>query len=148
MTNLWAATQTCLNEDNSVGDGSSYCLLCTYAMLCLVIQSCWTLWDSTDCSPPGSPVHGNSSGKSTGVGCHFLLQGISPTEGSNPGLPHWRRILYSLIHQGSLTMYQAPARCLTNNFSLNFQNSPMIYISLSHFWRQESWGLGKITCPK
>ena len=29
-------------------------------------------------------------GKSTGVGCHFLLQGIFPTQGSNPGLPHFR----------------------------------------------------------
>ena len=36
MTNLWTATQICLNEDNSVGDGSSYCVLCTYAMLCLL----------------------------------------------------------------------------------------------------------------
>ena len=33
----------------------------------------------------------NFPGKSTGVGCHFLLQGIFPTQGSNPGLPHCRR---------------------------------------------------------
>ena len=30
----------------------------------------------------------DSPGKNTGVGCHFLLQGIFPTQGSNPGLPH------------------------------------------------------------
>ena len=36
--------------------------------------------------------------KSTGVGCHFLLQGIFPTQGSNPGLPHCRRMLYRLSH--------------------------------------------------
>ena len=41
-------------------------------------------------------------GKSTGVGCHFLLQGIFPTQGSNAGLPHCRQTLYSLRHQGSL----------------------------------------------
>ena len=35
-----------------------------------------------DCSPPGSPVHGDSPGKKTGVGCHALLQGIFPTQGS------------------------------------------------------------------
>ena len=29
-----------------------------------------------DCSPPGSSVHGDSLGKSTGLGCHALLQGI------------------------------------------------------------------------
>ena len=40
-------------------------------------------------------------GKSTGVGCHFLLQGIFLTQGSNPGLPHCRQMLYHLSHQGS-----------------------------------------------
>ena len=38
---------------------------------------------------------------STGVDCHFLLQGIFLTQGSNPGLPHCRQMLYSLSHQGS-----------------------------------------------
>ena len=33
--------------------------------------------------------------------CHFLLQGIFPTQESNPGLPHWRQTLYHLSHQGS-----------------------------------------------
>ena len=42
----------------------------------------------------------NFPGKSTGVGCHFLLQGIFPTQGSNPGLPHCRQTLYHLSHQG------------------------------------------------
>jgi len=37
----------------------------------------------------------------TGVGSHFLLQGIFPTQGSNSGLPHRRRILHPLSHQGS-----------------------------------------------
>ena len=32
-------------------------------------------------------------GKTTGVGCHFLLQGIFPTQGSNPGLLHYRQTL-------------------------------------------------------
>ena len=44
----------------------------------------------------------DSPGKSTGVGCHFLLQGIFPTQGSNPGLLHSRRILYQLSYQGSI----------------------------------------------
>ena len=35
------------------------------------------------------------------MGCHFLLQGIFPTQGSNPGLPHCRQPLYRLSHQGS-----------------------------------------------
>ena len=40
-----------------------------------------------DCSPPGSSVH--FPGKNTGVGCHFLLQGIFPTQGLNLHLLHW-----------------------------------------------------------
>ena len=66
-------------------------------MLCLVTQSCLTLYDPMDCSPPGSSVHEDSSGKDIGVG----IQGIFPTQGSNPGLPHCRRILYQQSHQGS-----------------------------------------------
>ena len=50
-----------------------------------ITQSCPTLCDPVDCSPPGSSVHGDSPGKNTGVGCHFLLQGIFPTQGSNLG---------------------------------------------------------------
>ena len=51
-------------------------------MLCLVTQSCPTLCDPMDCSPPGSSVHGDSPGKSTRVDCHALLQGNLP----NPGI--------------------------------------------------------------
>ena len=67
-------------------------------MLCLVLQSCLTLCDPMDCSLPGSSVHGDSPGKNTRVGCHFFLQGIYPTQESNPGLPHCRQILYHLSH--------------------------------------------------
>ena len=40
-------------------------------------------------------------GKSAGVDCHFLLQGIFPTQESDPGLPHCRQKLYRLSHQRS-----------------------------------------------
>ena len=40
----------------------------------------------------------NLLGQNTGVGSHSLLQGIFLTQGSNPGLPHCRRILYQLSH--------------------------------------------------
>ena len=43
----------------------------------------------------------NSPGQNTGVGSLSLLQGIFPTPGSNPGLPHCRRIHYQLSHKGS-----------------------------------------------
>ena len=68
---------------------------------CLVAQSCLTLCDPMDYSPPVSSVHGDSPGKNTGMGCHALLQGIFPTQGLNPGLLHCRWTLYRLSHQGS-----------------------------------------------
>ena len=88
-----------------------------------VTQSCPTLWDLMDytqkerkwsCSVMSESLrpHGwvactrlfcpwDFLGKSTGVGCYFLLQGIFPTQGSNPGLLHCRQMLYRLSHQGS-----------------------------------------------
>ena len=51
----------------------------------------------------------NSPGKNTGMGCHFLLQGIFPTQGLNPGLLCCRQILLPLSHQRSLYQYN----CLT-----------------------------------
>ena len=53
--------------------------------------------------PDSSQPHGlyspwNSPGQNTGVGSLSLLQGIFPTQGSNPGLPHCRRILYHITH--------------------------------------------------
>ena len=50
-------------------------------------------------SPGSSPW--NSPGKNTGVGRHFLLQGIFPTQGSNPALLLCRWVLYCLSHQRS-----------------------------------------------
>ena len=67
----------------------------------LVAQLCPALCNPMDYSLLGSSIHGGSPGKNTGVCCHALLQGIFPTEGSNPGLPHYRQIPYLLSHQGS-----------------------------------------------
>ena len=69
--------------------------------LYLVAQSCPTLCNSIECSQPSSSVHGDSPNKNTGVGCYALLQGIFPTQGLSPGLPHCRWICYRLSHQGT-----------------------------------------------
>jgi len=45
----------------------------------------------------------NSPGQHIKEGSHSLLQGMFPTPGSNPGLPHCRQILYQLSHKGSPT---------------------------------------------
>ena len=62
-------------------------------------ESCSLVSDSL--WPRGLYCPWNSPGQNTGVGSRSLLQGILPTQGSNPGLLHCRRILYPLSHQGS-----------------------------------------------
>ena len=52
-------------------------------------------------SESSSVMPWNSPGQNTGVGSLSLLQRLFPTQGSNPGLPYWRRILYQLTHKGS-----------------------------------------------
>ena len=65
-------------------------------------------WVSERCSvvsdslwPHGLYSPWNSPGQNTELGSHSFLQGICSTQGSNPGLPHCRQILYQLSHQGS-----------------------------------------------
>ena len=62
-------------------------------------ESCSVFSDSLP--PRGLYSPWNSPGQNTGVGSLSLLQGIFSTQGSNPGLPHCRWILYQLSHQGS-----------------------------------------------
>ena len=66
---------------------------------CSVTHLCPTLCNPMDCSPPGSSVHGDFPGKNTGLGCHFLLQEIFPTQRSNPRLLHQQVDSLSLSHQ-------------------------------------------------
>ena len=61
---------------------------------CSVAQWCPTLWDPMDYSLPRLLRPWEFPGKNTGVGCHFLLQGIFLTQGLNPHFLHCRRILY------------------------------------------------------
>ena len=66
----------------------------------LVAQFCPTL-RSYGLLPARFLYSWESPGRKTGVGCHSLLQGIFPTQGSNPCLPRCRQIFYRLSHQGS-----------------------------------------------
>ena len=69
----------------SIQDSSMLCGL--VAKSCLILVTPWTVAHQV-------PLVIGFSGKNTGVGCHFLLQGIFLTQGSNPGLLHCRQILY------------------------------------------------------
>ena len=62
-------------------------------------ESRWVMSDSL--WPNGLYSPWNSPGQNTGGGSLFLLQGIFPTQGSNPGVPHCRWILYQLSHKGT-----------------------------------------------
>ena len=77
-------------------------LLCVdwHTLYCSILKVKWlshvrlfvTPWTIAYQVPPSMEF----SGKSTGVGCHFLLQRIFLTQGSNPGLPHCRQMFYHL----------------------------------------------------
>ena len=84
-----------------------------------------------DCSPPGTSVHGDSPGHSTGVGCHALLQEIFPIQGSNPGLPHCWWILCHLSHQESPYIY---------NFILPIFGCAGTSLLLRLFYSCDEWG--------
>ena len=72
----------------------NYCYSNPESQSCSVVSD--SLWLHELCSPWNSP------GQKTGVGSLSLLQGIFPTQGLNPGLPHYKWILYQLSHKGSL----------------------------------------------
>ena len=97
--------------------------------VCSGAQSCQTLCDTMNCSPPGSFVHGNSPGKNTGVGCHTLLQGIFSTQRLNTGLPHCRWIIYHLSHQRSA---RYPQVSFIFGLSILFHLSIYLFLSQYH----------------
>ena len=76
-----------------------------------VTQSCLTL-----CNPMDYTDHGILQAINTGVGSLSILQGIFPTQGSNPGLLHCRRILYQLSHKAGRRFPKHWMWSLTINF--------------------------------
>ena len=62
------------------------------------------------------------------MGCHFLLQGIFPTQESNPGLLHCRQILYRLSYEGSL--FQDPLKDGAKKYLYVMHNRPSVLIKL------------------
>jgi len=96
-----------------------------------VFQSSCTILDSLSCVQlfvtPWTNSPWNSPGQNTGVGSCSLLQRIFPTQGSNPGLPHCRQILYQLSHQGSIL--HSHQQCIWVTISLHTH----FYFLLSDF---------------
>ena len=76
----------------------------------------------------------NSLGQNTGVdsleywsGQPYILQWIFPTQGSNPGLPHCRQILYQLSHKGSPTILEWVAYPLKRIFLTQEWNQGLLH---------------------
>ena len=81
MFNCWSFSE---NSSGQKGMWSESCSVVSHSLQPHGLHSPW-----------------NSPGKNTGVGSLSLLQGIFPTQGLNPGLPHCRQILYQLNHKWS-----------------------------------------------
>ena len=81
----------------------------------------------------------NSPGKNTGVGSHSFLQSIFPTQGSNPGLPHCRWILYHLSHQQSPRRLEWTAHPFSRGSSQPRNQTGVSYITGRFF---TSWATG------
>ena len=103
------------------------------------LQSCLTLCNTMDHSPPGSSVHGDFPGKNTGVGYHALLQGIFLTKGLSPlllRLLHFERILYPIGWAGR----EAPVYVRTTQKSIlrfylcsQYSHPPLYFFSVHIF---------------
>ena len=96
-----------------------------------------TSWTAAHQAPPW-----DFPGQSTGAGCHFLLQGIFPSQGSNPGLPHYRQTLYCLSHQGSHYIH------ITEYYLTLRRNRQMVTrLTVVSFWNVEKYWITML-CTK
>ena len=89
----------------------------TFSYLVLVKWSEGRSVVSDSLQPHGLYSPWNSPGQNTGVGSLSLLQGIFPTQGSNPGPPHYRQTLYHLSYQGSSIILEWVAYPFTSRSS-------------------------------
>jgi len=78
-------------------------------------------------------VHGILQARILEWVCLSLLQGIFPTQGSNPGLPHCRQILYQLSHKGSPRILEWVAYLLSSGSSQP-RNQPGVFCIVGGFF--------------
>ena len=108
---------------------SFMCMIVMVAKLCPTLATLRTRARSLLC-PWDFP------GKTTGVGCHFLLPRLFLTQKSSPGLLHWQVDFLPLSHQGF------PPMCNHRNLSLFQKNWIMVYLSV--FWNLLSYNISQI----
>jgi len=98
-------------------------------------ESCSVVSDSLQ--PHGLDSPWNSPGQNTGVGNLSLLQGIFPTQGLKPGLPHCRQILYQLSYKGS------PMVCTLGKKKGSWTGIFLV-VQWGRLWACDAGGLGSI----
>ena len=76
-----------------------YISLCVCVYVCVSLSVVSDSFQLHELEPTRLLGPWNSPGNSNRMGCHFLLQEVFPTQGRNPGLMHYRQILYCLSHQ-------------------------------------------------
>ena len=95
-------------------------LLLLFFLFLKVIQSCPTLCSPMDCSPPGFSVHAILQARILEwVAIGFLLHGIFPIQGLNPGLPHCGQIF---------TLSEPPGKPTFNNKRKEFSNVDQSFV--------------------
>ena len=125
-------------------------------MKVIVAQLCPILCPTMEYSLPGSSLYG--TGKNTGVGSHFLLQGIFLTQESKPGLLHCGQILHHLSHQGSpvisqkisiiVTSIRTSTYCFLHNLGGGCVRKILVYVFCHIIYKdvfydinnQQGWG--------
>ena len=103
-------------------------LLTARVIKVLVTQSCVTLQDPMDCSPPGSCVLGIFQARILEWVAISFSRGILPTQGSNSGLLHCRQILYQLSHQGRDCGKKKAPILGTNKIKLMWHSSQQVLL--------------------
>ena len=128
-----------------------FILNCSYSPLgvlislpccCLVAKLCLTLCNPMNCRPTGSSCPWDFPAKNTGVGCHFLLQGIFPTQGSNyvscigrQVLSQWATIFISFLLKLMIT--NCINMCFSFNLCFHLYSLETEVESQCHYW--ENW---------
>ena len=131
-------------------------------MLCLVLSGVW-LFATPRTAGRQAPLFLEILQAGIPVGCRVFLQRIFPTQGSNPGLPHYRWILYCLSHQGSPRILEWVAylfsrgssrprdwtgvSCIAGGFFTNWVDTreahrPQLFYVL--FWHLPGWSGGGV----
>ena len=106
--------------------------VCMCVWACVHMRACSVAFESWGpyglYSPPSSSVHRIFRSKNTGMGCHFLLQWIFLTQGSNLHLLHWQVDSLTIVPLGKPTTHKVTSKFLT----MDCKEYYMMWLSFPH----------------